>query len=369
MNTPLKPKFQMVAWGLTIQLIMIVVLTIVIAVKSHSYYGYDTIKTWTNIARVVGALASILCIVGSFMMIPSLKYREIPAVGAICVGISFSIGLISSLVYGTTLPINSMTGFNYALAGMVISIIVTLSQYVLLWVGCGKLGEYVRGMRTASGGYATITIAIGVILLFAVITIVSDSYDMVKVLGIVSILAAIAILVGYILTLCGWWTAVSGAAEIDADGNFDNADYSPAAAPATSRSTYRQPTPTEADTYRASLRLLDDAQLNAIMANPTAYKPAFVAEATSMLIKRRAWDKVNALPETQLMEIVTTGTPTYSSEECDAASMVLFTRKSPLFTAQFAGLSPQDLAQIAGNPNSYYEGYVAYAREALGAQG
>lgn len=361
MITNLKQKFQFIAWGITLQVICAIGIAIASLVLSHSWRGMDTLRSLIVVSMVVSLIATILTLVGSFGMIPDLKKRGIPTSGAICVGIAFSFGVINAIIGGATVGVN-LSG-NGSPAASVLTLLFSLAALILFWVGTGKLSDYVSGINTAKIGYAIITISIAVMFLLGIIIAAAMPRNGVEVVGVLAIIMLLAMLVGYIMIICGWWAGVSGAADID-NGALDGDEA--ASAPAAAYQAAPAASAQEVAGYRASLRLLDDQQLNYIIANPASYNPAFVAEATTMIMKRRAWERVSVMSDEELLKMVNAGSPAYSNEECDAASMVLYTRKSPLFMAQFAGLGQAELQGIVNNPDNYYEGYVEAAREALG---
>lgn len=365
----LKGKISFVAWGMTLSAIALVIAVIMILMSTgiiggYSYSTFRTLKTLATITMVLGIASNILNIVGSFIMMPELSKRRIPSTGAMLCGIGFSISFVLSLISSGNafggLPltdINSGYGAGPALA--IISLILSVGSIVLLMIGTGKLSEYLPGLRTAHNGYKTYLWCIGIMFVTILIGIATESYDFMIIAGIVGILCMIVIVIAYIMIICGWWGGVSSAGELDetADEELDIEPSSP--------TQQQQVSAAEQAQLQNSLRLLTDDQLNYIMANPSAYSPAYVAEATKMIMKRNAWERVKDLSEQQLLDILNAGTANASVEELDAASMVLYTRRSPLFMVQIDALSPAELKAITDNPGSYYEGYVAAARERL----
>lgn len=351
MKTNLTSKFRLIAWGFTIQLILMVFMIIISVTMGNSWSNYSTIKTCSTITMIGSLIGTLLCIGGSFGMIEDLRKRSIPTSGAVMCGISFSINLLVSIVSKGSSLISTT---EMAAGAGVLFLVLVLAAISLVIVGVTQLSNYVRGLSIARNGYYTV---IGAALLLVIVALAAaGSRSGAQTIGVFGIICALAIIVGYIMVITGWWSAVGGAAEIDV--------YDGEAAEGTATSGVSA-SGAEVAAYRESLRKLDDQQLKYIVDNPMAYKPSFVAEATSMLAKRQAWERLQGLTDQQLLDMVNAGTSVHSAEDCDVASMLLYSRKSPLFVSQFAGLSPDELRAIAGNPANYYEGYVEQAKELL----
>lgn len=362
MTTNLSSKFRFIAWGFTIQLILAVFM-IIVALSVRSSWSYmSTIRTCSTIAMIGSLVGTALCIYGSFSMTGDLAKRRIPTSGALMCGISFSLNFIMSIIsQGTSLISTSVVAARSE--GMLIaSLLMTVISLILIITGVTHLSRYVRGLSTARNGYYTVVIAALIVVILAFIAS-NASHRTTDSLAVFGLICALAIIVGYIMVITGWWASVGGASEIDAyDGDAAASDNSQASSVGNSAFSANA---AEIAAYRDSLRQLDDQQLNYIVMNPAAYKPEFVAEATSMLVKRQSWEKLQGLTDQQLLDMINAGTAVHSAEECDVASMILYSRKSPLFVSQFAGLTPAELTTIVNNPANYYEGYVEQARELL----
>lgn len=369
METNLRSKFSMIAWGTLLPFIMTVIIVIV-SLTAHSYSSYQTLQTLGTIALIIGIISQLLCITGSFTMLPDLKKRGIPTSGAICIGIAFSISFVMSILSkGVVVPAVETD----STAVGIIVLILSLSSFILLLVGISKLSGYIRGIAVSRTG---LWIIVGSIVLMVILAIIINSklssyYDSyyygepsgIKTLRTLAIIDVVAMLVGYIVYICGWFSAIGGAGDID-----DDESYTAVVEQGEQQTSMPTATAAEIMGYQASLRLLNDEQLNYILANPSSYAPAYVSEATKMLAKRQSWERINTMTDEQLLNMVSKGLPEFSNEECDVASMVLFTRRSPLFMAQLQGLSTNDLNRMSNNPLSYYEGYVAAARDILASR-
>ncbi len=357
MNTNLRSKFRLIAWGFTIQLILAVLLLIVYFTSDFRHF--ETVRTVAIITMVGSLIGTLLCIVGSFSMTGDLNVRKIPTTGAILCGISFSINFILGLVGqgSTLLPISNSRDEGVA----IVVLILSLASVGMLVAGVTMLSRYVRGLHVARNGYYTILIAFAI--LFLVVAISSGSRrSSAEVVGVFAIICFLAMLVGYIMVISGWWASVTGATEIDEY----NGEEGEAESEVVNTTTSPYSSTPSIEVLRASLRKLDDQQLKYVVDNPTGYQPAYVEEAKSMLVKRQEWENLQVLTDEKLLEMVNSGTTGgYTTEQCDVASMILFTRKSPLFTSQFVGLSYAQLNAIVNNPGNYYEGYIAQAKELL----
>lgn len=369
MNTNLKSKFQVIAWCMTVVMIFSIII-LILGLTAKSYSSYRTLDTLNKISTWLTPIMSVICGVSAIMMNNDLQRRGLNNNAAICFGIGFIFNAIIILV---TKNSSEMIGDSIFLSQA-----LCLVYPVLMLIGACQLSGHIRGMATVKAGFI---LSIFCNVAFFIVYLIADSthsYSSLKTLETIGYITMILIVVAIIVVFTGWWLCVGGAGELDEDEiEYEIASSTSSTPEAPQQPTYQtssvgqQPsgaTAQEIAGYRASLRLLDDAQLNAIMMNPASYSPAFVAEATSMIMKRRAWEKVSILPDAELMQIVSQGTSAYSSEECDAASMVLYSRKSPLFVAQFQGLGTPDLQKIVNNPDGFFEGYVAMARDIL-AQG
>lgn len=364
MKTNLRIKFSLIAWGVLLPAVMTLIITLISIISP--YEAYDTLRVLGLFATVLGILCQLSCLIGAFMMIPDLKKHDIPTSGAICIGIAFAMSfIITILSHGISMPFGSVGSMAVG-HGL---IFFMLTAYTLLLVGINQLSAYIRGLSVARVGMWMVMICLLLMILFTILGAASargsryyssESAGTV-IIAILSLINMLVMLAGVIVYICGWFKAIGGARDIDEwqyEAEHDDEN----------RTSTSGATASEILGYQASLRLLSDEQLNYILANPSSYTPAYVSEATKMLAKRQSWERINAMSDEQLFDIVEKGLPEFSNEECDVASMVLFTRRTPRFMTELQELSTDDLRRIADNPLSYYEGHVAAAREILVAR-
>lgn len=73
---------------------------------------------------------------------------------------------------------------------------------------------------------------------------------------------------------------------------------------------------------------------------------------------------LKAATDDDLMKIVHDTTDKYSVEEQEEASLILFERRSQLLFGELQRYTPEQISQIANNPDEYFKGYV-YAAKSL----
>lgn len=217
----------MVAWGLTVQVIAAIVAIIVI-MSSTSTSGLEartTVATW--IIMLTSIIGTMLCFLGCNGMMPHLKHRGIPTSGALLLSIYFGLSLLQTIF--------AVAGFMpYLVNSMNILMFVGLAVLLLAWIGTSRLAGYVRGMGVTRAGYAVNTIALTLIVFLLIIfkdvpthsshMSYSQSAGTLQFVGIVGLLAGLALLVGSILIIVGWWLAVGGARELDQEPIYESAE-------------------------------------------------------------------------------------------------------------------------------------------------
>lgn len=85
--------------------------------------------------------------------------------------------------------------------------------------------------------------------------------------------------------------------------------------------------------------------------------------ANEIIEKRRLWEQMNELTDTELMDIVGNVNNSADYIKADVASMELYSRRSQQLVSAVSSLSPEEIEDILVNSGKYYDGYVMMARE------
>lgn len=115
---------------------------------------------------------------------------------------------------------------------------------------------------------------------------------------------------------------------------------------------------------KQQLMACPDEQLSYIAQSDNPYvSRAQRSAALEIIEKRRLWEQIKELTDTELMDILGNSRNSGDYIEADVASMELYSRRSPLFMSAVASLSSEDIDDILANPGNYYDGYIMMARE------
>lgn len=238
--------------------------------------------------------------------------------------------------------------YNYSASdGLVYLGVIFYSLQIPMIISSFVMGVTARGFIVAAIGY--------IIIFTNSFTIFGDLYE-------ISVFYRVMTFIGVGVAVTGWFIAAAqlskleqAEAECENEEEEESADTPPETSDTPAESIYET---------KQQLMACPDEQLSYIVRSDNPYVSQVQRKAAmEILEKRRLWEQMKGLTDTELMDIVGNAGSSGEFTKADVASMELYSRRSPLFVSAVSSLSAEDIDDILANPEKYYDGYVMMASE------